>query len=76
MASKTGFQVDVWAGDLHRRHIGVEVFSSWKETSEFMAEHVEIGHLCNVLHTDFTAPESRRQEAKAKLAESYLLGEE
>jgi len=72
MADEIGIQIDVWAGDLHQRHVGVEYFSDWRTASAYMAEQVEIGHLCCVLHTDFLAPPNRSDEAERLLAESYL----
>ena len=61
-------QVDVWSGDLHHQHAGTREFSEWEDASTFMAEMVEAGMLCNVLHTDFKAPAERVSEAEAALA--------
>lgn len=61
-------QIDTWGGDLHQNHVGVDHFDDWGEATKFIQERVEEGHLCNVLHTDFQAPEQRVNEAKALLA--------
>lgn len=62
------YQVDIWAGDLHQRHIGCETFDEWAEAAIFMQQHVDAGLLCNILHTDFKAPMHRVDEQIAALA--------
>lgn len=61
-------QIDTWGGDLHQNHVGTDYFDYWQEALKFVQERVEEGHLCNVLHTDFKAPEYLVKEAEKTLA--------
>lgn len=56
------YQIDVWSGDLHQRHFNTLRTEVWAVASTFMEEQVEAGNLCNILHTDFIAPDDRVEE--------------
>ena len=67
-----GYQVDVWSGDCHQNHVSRSMFQSWLDAAEYMGEQLEVGHLCNVLHSDFKAPKHRVKETDKALAERFL----
>ena len=60
------YQVDVWAGDVHERHVGRLRTDTFEKAAAFMERQVDAGMLCNVL-TDFKAPPDRVKEAEAEL---------
>jgi hypothetical protein len=63
------YQIDVWGGDLHQRHIGTKHLEDWPKAVDFMAPLIDAGMLCNVLHTDFQCPPERVAEAERDLIE-------
>lgn len=65
------YQIDVWGGDLHQRHLGIRQCNTWAQVADFIGPLVDAGLLCNVLHTDFKAPSERISEMEKELA-AYL----
>lgn len=65
------YQIDVWGGDLHQRHLGAKQCDDWAQASDFMGPLIDAGLLCSVLHTDFKAPPERVAEMEKELVQ-YL----
>ena len=72
---KPCFLVDVWGGDVHQHLIESAQFDNFEDAFDFMNDRVESGMLCNVLHTDFKAPDEKVKACEQKLIKEYILNQ-